>query len=422
MTSWLLLGLLSMTPETIAGGMIDDLRAGHAAEAHARLGATGRAALTPDALLAAWQQAANPLGRWQSTELLRTSQQNGLTVLVHAVRFEKGGLETTTAVDPKTGKAEGFFIKPLAPTAPAAYARADSFTATDVVVGSAPFELPGTLTIPRSKGPFPAVVLVHGSGPHDRDESIAANRPFKDLAEGLSSRGVMVLRYDKRTLTHGKALVGKAITLDDEVIVDALAAVDLLAARKDVGKIFVVGHSLGALLAPEIGSRSKAVAGVVLLAPPARKPWDVIPQQLRYVGAPAAKVVEVEKAFAAIKAGDASGGPVLGAPAAYWLEWAKKDGVAVAKKLGKPVLVLRGARDYQVNEEDFAAWKSGLAGVPNAAVMSIDKANHLFIEGEGKSVPGEYAQPGHVSVEVITRVAAFVTASTAGRKTEAKTK
>ena len=418
MTAWLLLGMLSMTPETIAAGIIDDLRAGHAAEAHARLGAAGRAAITPDALLGAWQQAASPLGAWQSTELVRTAQQNGLTVLVHAVRFEKGGIETTTAVDPKSEKAEGFFIKPLAPSAPAPYVRADSFTATDVVVGSAPFELPGTLTVPRSKGPFPAVVLVHGSGPHDRDESIAANRPFKDLAEGLSSRGVMVLRYDKRTLTHGKDLVGKSITLDEEVILDALAAVDLLSARKDVSKIFVVGHSLGALLAPEIASRSKAVAGVVLLAPPARKPWEVIPQQLRYVGAPAAKVAEVERAFTAIKNGDASGGTVLGAPAAYWIEWGKKDGVAVAKKLGKPVLVLRGARDYQVNEEDFAAWTNGLKGVPNTAVLSIEKANHLFIEGEGKSMPGEYAQPGHMSADVITRVAAFVTASTAARKTK----
>lgn len=408
-----------MTPELIAAGMIDDLRAGHAAEAHARLGATARAAITPDALLVAWQQAASPLGDWQSTELLRTAQQHGLTVLVHAVRFEKGSIETTTAVDPKSGMAEGFFLKPLAPVATAPYVKADSFTSSEVVVGSAPFQLPGTLTLPRGKGPFPGVVLVHGSGPHDRDESIGGNRVFKDLAEGLSSRGVMVVRYDKRTLTHGKTLLGKPITLDDEVITDALLAVELLAARKDVGKIFVVGHSLGALLAPEIASRSKAVAGVVLLAPPSRKPWEVIPQQLRYVGAPAEKVAEVERLFVAIKAGDGSGGNVLGAPAAYWIDWGKKDGIAVTKKLGKPVLVLRGARDYQVNEEDFAAWKSGLVGVPNTAVMSIEKANHLFIDGEGKSMPAEYAQPGHVSADVITRVAAFVTAS---RRNESKAK
>lgn len=408
-----------MTPETIATGMIDDLRAGHAAEAHARLGTKGRAALSPDALLAAWQQATLPMGAWKSTELQRTWDQEGLVEFIHVVHFEKGDLETKTAVDPKSEKAEGFFIKPLVnqkSIGPAPYVQADAFTASDIVVGADPFALPGTLTIPKGKGPFPAVVLVHGSGPNDRDETIGGSKLFKDLAEGLSSRGIVVLRYDKRTLTHGLAFVGKPVTLDEEVIDDAVLAINLLAKRKDVAKIFVVGHSLGALLAPEIASRSKSVAGVVLLAPPARKPWDVISQQLRYVGAPADKVAEVERAFEAIKKGDVSGGNVLGAPAAYWVEWGKKDGIATAKKLGKPVLVLRGARDYQVNEEDFEAWKAGLAKVPNTAVMSIDKANHVFVEGEGKSMPAEYAQPGHAAVDLITRVAAFVTASTSARK------
>lgn len=408
-----------MTPETIATGMIDDLRAGHAAEAHARLGTKGRAALSPDALLAAWQQATLPMGAWKSTELQRTWDQEGLVEFIHVVHFEKGDLETKTAVDPKSEKAEGFFIKPLVnqkSIGPAPYVQADAFTASDIVVGADPFALPGTLTIPKGKGPFPAVVLVHGSGPNDRDETIGGSKLFKDLAEGLSSRGIVVLRYDKRTLTHGLAFVGKPVTLDEEVIDDAVLAINLLAKRKDVAKIFVVGHSLGALLAPEIASRSKSVAGVVLLAPPARKPWDVISQQLRYVGAPADKVAEVERAFEAIKKGDVSGGNVLGAPAAYWVEWGKKDGIATAKKLGKPVLVLRGARDYHVNEEDFEAWKAGLAKVPNTAVMSIDKANHVFVEGEGKSMPAEYAQPGHAAVDLITRVAAFVTASTSARK------
>ena len=132
------------------------------------------------------------------------------------------------------------------------------------------------------------------------------------------------------------------------------------------------------------------------------------PALMRELVKPAEKIAETEKEFAKLESGDPKA-VVLGAAGSYWKEWENKDGIAVAKKLKKPILVLRGSRDYQVNEADFAAWKSGLEGVPNTAVMSIEKANHLFIEGEGKSMPAEYGVPGHVSVDVITRVAAFVT-------------
>ena len=79
----------------------------------------------------------------------------------------------------------------------------DAFTETEVTVGSAPWALPGTLSMPTGNGPFPAVVLVAGSGPQDRDETIGPNAPLRDLAWGLASNGIAVLRYDKRTKAHG---------------------------------------------------------------------------------------------------------------------------------------------------------------------------------------------------------------------------
>jgi dienelactone hydrolase len=393
--------------EALALAIIEDLRAGRAAEAHARLGPKA-SPIPAQTLLAAWQQNAQPFGAYQSVELVHQETQGALQVFTHAVKFEKGALQVNTVVNSE--KIDGFFIKPVYPEQPAAsYVKPDAFTASEVTLGKEPWVLAGTLTVPKGKGPFAAIVLVHGSGPNDRDEAIGANKPFKDLAEGLSSRGVVVLRYDKRTFTHGKKMTG-VVKIDDEVILDALAGIQLLAAlpQVDAKKIFVVGHSFGAQLAPEIAARGgKQVAGAVALAPPGRTPCEAIIQQLEHVGSQPPLLDQVKAQCEAMKKGTAKG-QLLGAPVEYWAEVSSKDGVAAARKLGKPLLVMRGERDYQVIAEDFAAWQKGLAGFKNVTFETVLKANHLFIEGEGVSRPAEYSKPGHVAAVVIDKLAAFV--------------
>jgi dienelactone hydrolase len=252
-------------------------------------------------------------------------------------------------------------------------------------------------------------VLVHGSGPNDRDESIGANKVFKDLAEGLSSSGVAVLRYDKRTLRYGAKLTNN-ISVDDEVILDAIAAVKLLAARPEVdrARVFVVGHSLGALLAPEIASRSGIAAGVVLMAPPGRPLWDMLVSQLQYLGKPKEQIDDTQRKAALLKAGKLGDELLLGVPEGYWLDLAKRDGIATAKKLGKPILILRGDRDYQVLDVDVQAWRAGLANVPGVEISILPSLNHLFIRGDGKPGPEEYNVAGHVDAGVIKKLALFI--------------
>jgi dipeptidyl aminopeptidase/acylaminoacyl peptidase len=283
-----------------------------------------------------------------------------------------------------------------------------------MAVGSEPFILGGTLTVPSMLDPVPAVVLVHGSGPQDRDETIGANKVFKDLAEGLASRGIAVLRYDKRTYQYGNKL-GDSISVDDEATRDAIAAVGALRARPEVDpkRLFVIGHSMGALLAPEIALRSAPVAGIVLLAPPGRAPWDMVLAQAQYLGTPKKDMADLEAKVSRLKAGTLGSEKLLGAPQSYWKDLASKDGIGTAKKLQRPILILRGSRDYQVTEEDVEAWRRGLAGVPKVEALTIPDLNHLFIAGTGKPGPSEYGTPGHVDAGVIDKVAAFIASAKA---------
>jgi pimeloyl-ACP methyl ester carboxylesterase len=286
-----------------------------------------------------------------------------------------------------------------------AYVNTASFHAEDVTFGS-PFKLAGTLLLPNGKGPFPAVVLVHGSGPNDRNASVGATKIFKDLAEGLASSGIAVLRYDKRTYTYRDQL-DNSISLDDEAVLDAIAAVKLVAARTDIAGVFVIGHSLGGLLAPEIAVRAGDVTGIVLLSPPGRPPWEIVRDQMRYLGAPRDVIVDTEKAVIELNL-SVETGRLVGMPYSYWRDWASRDGVAMVKQLARPTLVLHGTRDYQVSDEDFEVWRRGLQGERYVELDTIGGVNHLFIAGRGVATPLEYKVDNHVDPRVIAKIASFV--------------
>jgi len=354
---------------------------------------------------AMWAAKAGAMGEVTSWAIVDRTRQDGFETRIVRIELERGQLQGLLAIAPETGRVASMFVSKPAP--PARYIVASRFHEQPVTVGSAPFLLDGTLTLPVGPGPFPAAVLVHGSGPNDRNETIGANKIFKDLAEGLASAGIAVLRYDKRTFRYGDRLTN-AITLDEEVFDDAVAAVRVLAARPeiDAGRLFVIGHSLGGQLAPEIAVRAANVAGVVLLAPPGRPPWDILLTQMRYLRAPRATLVAIERAITEIHVGGTT--ELLGMPYAYWRDLANHDGVAAAIALGKPVLVLHGDRDYQVTNDDLAIWKQGLAGTRHAELATFSGNNHLFIRGTGMPGPAEYKLPGHVDDRVIDRVIAFI--------------
>jgi uncharacterized protein len=256
---------------------------------------------------------------------------------------------------------------------------------------------------------------VHGSGPNDRDETMpGGSKPFKDIAWGLASRGIGVLRYDKRTLVHGARIEARGFTVEGETIADALEALAVARAHPsaDAARVFLLGHSLGATFAPEIAARDAKVAGTILLAGTARPLSRVIIEQLEYLstlGRPRDQAMLTQLAAIATR-GVAPDSLVMGIPASYFYDIEARDPIARVRSLTSPVLVLQGGRDYQVTMEDFSLWEQALRGKSSATLKAYPDLNHLFVTGTGKATPAEYTSGrGHVAELVIDDLASWIT-------------
>ena len=422
-----------MTTAPTATGLtvLDMAQAGRFAEIRELFAPPLRAMVPPEALQAAWAAEIGRRGPVTSIGAPVSDQAApGVTVVRIPVTFERGELTVVVSV---TGDgwlagiqlAPASAAEPAGPWEPPPNADPGKFEEQDVTLGSGPLAVPGTLSLPRQGGPLPAVVLLSGSGPNDRDETVGQNKPFKDLAWGLASRGVAMLRFEKVTYAHGKEVVqDRGFTVSDEYLPQAIAAIHLLQEHPDVdaGGVFLAGHSLGGTIAPRVVAAEPSIAGLVIMAGGTQPMHWAAVRQVRYIASldpetAAASEPTIEALTRQAKTVD---NPDLspstpdselpfGVPAPYWLDLRGYHPAATAAGLDKPILIIQGGRDYQVTiADDLGAWKAALDGRPEVTIRVYDAGNHLFVAGSGPSGPAEYEMPQHMDPAVVAGIAGWL--------------
>jgi len=292
------------------------------------------------------------------------------------------------------------------------------------------YPLKGMLTLPENTtAPVPAVVLVHGSGSSNMDEKVMKLTPFKDLAEGLAQHGVASLRYDKRSFTHGFKMVRskEPITVWQETIEDAVLAAEMLRndPRIDRDRVFIIGHSMGAMLAPRIDAEGGNFRGLVLMAGTPRKIEEVLEDQIDaqmsamngFLRALVGKKIKqlMDKFDGLYELTDEEAKKIKyggGVTMYYFKEMGEHAAPTYLEKTQKPMLILQGGKDFQVDKEkDFGLYKTMLQERGNVTFRLYDDLNHCFVPAiftDITKAKKEYSTERHIGSNVIRDIAEWI--------------
>ena len=370
-----------------------------------------KAAVSEEALTSSWKQVKAVTGEFK--ELLDTQHEtdpnSGMSMTTTNLRFENKNLVIYIAFSTERlieGMYMNFAQVEITPE------DNDIYTETSIKVGE--YELDGMLTMPKNIEKPPVVILIQGSGQTNLNEDAGICAPFKDISHDLAEKGIATIRYNKRFFQYPE-LGTDDVTVDDEVLNDADAAVKLAQQYADDGKvdgIFVLGHSLGGMLAPSIASRNSAVKGIISLAGTPRKLGEVwleqLAPQLEAAEGDTKKYVEElidqietmrDKRELKEKKNPEPYNISFGVP--YWTSLDAIDPAGVARELDIPMLFLQGSADTQVfADKDFAMWKEKLSDRPKCQFKLYDGLGHFFD-----------CENGHINSHVIEDTADFIKAS-----------
>ncbi|MDF2450400.1 MAG: hypothetical protein K0R26_2904 [Bacteroidota bacterium] len=417
----------AQTSEELATGFVKKLEQQKFDSCYAMFDTVIANKISADMLSQMWSSIPRYMGDYKTFTSVTKELKDSFEIVFVRCEFEKTKMDLQLVFETPPKKIVGMFFTP--PKNKTAYVAPDyvlphKYYETKIAVKTGTLSLPGALCVPNNVKNPPVVLLLAGSGPNDKDESIGPNKPLKDLATGLATNGIATYRYDKRTLVYPKESSEQIETFDlnKEVIEDALNAIEIIKKYPDFknSKIYIAGHSLGAMCAPLIASKSKSVNGVIMLAGNARPLEDLLLEQYTYIfGIDSIdaqerkeidtlnKQIKILKDPKQLKTAKKEQLPV-NLPAVYWQSFVNYNQVNVAKKLKQPMLLLQGERDYQVSMTDFNLWKQHLSGNPKNTFKSYPALNHMFMEGKGKSIPTEYDLQGNVDGQVIKDIAEWV--------------
>lgn len=413
-------------PTVLAEQFVDQLAKGDLTSSSARFDDNMQESITADCLLAAWRSTVSDLGQFKKRGGIRIKLVGAYTVVFVRCEFETDVIDIRVALS-DSGKIHAVFFAPSGSAADyretAAAKRSSEPLATErvVTVGNGKWPLSATITLPEGTGPFPAIVLVHGCGPSDKDELPYVNKPLSDLAQGLAAQGIATLRFDKETFAHSiQTALSKNLTVREEVMDDVVSSLELLRTTNgiDPKRIFILGHSQAGALAPRIAKLAPDLSGLIVMAGPTRRLEDVILEQINYLASLDDTITDVERArikdarcqFARAKSANLSftDPPIFGAPPSYWLDLRDYDMFRTAREIPQPMLILQGERDYQVGMTDFERWQDELAARPHVTCKSYPGLNHFFIVGQGKPSLEELRTRGQMSATVIDDIADWV--------------
>ncbi|MBN2830038.1 MAG: DUF3887 domain-containing protein, partial [Candidatus Cloacimonetes bacterium] len=299
--------LFSAETKKIADSYFDHLQKGEFKQCYEMSSPEVQEALTADQLQEAWESLPKQVGKYIGIIEYKKEEVEGYHIHTYALEFEKLVMDMLITID-NNNKVAGLFFtisktpKPGSDTTLPDYLNADNANERDVTFDCEGMTINAKLTTPKGYENYPLLIMLSGSGPNDMDETVILRKPFRDLALGLANLGIATLRWNKRTHDYPEKMAGYIrITPRNEYMDELEAAMKWMKESSMYNTKYILGHSMGAFMLPQIAFENEDFKGFIMLAGNARPLEDLVSEQYEYIFSLDKMTPEQENELAEIK-------------------------------------------------------------------------------------------------------------------------